>query len=182
MGSRTIVIVCRDELAALQRFGVVDEGIGICYTCTWRRFFNTPALETELLARLSVALETAGFWEEFNTSWVCLDCELMPWSAKATELLRQQYAAVGAGSLGALSSSLSVLQQAVERGIDVSATLNQYQKRSRGLSGKRSLALREFALGIEALERFVAKEPLRRIHECVFGILAVESEPVDPRL
>ena len=67
MGSRTVVIVCRDESAALQRFGVVDEGIGICYTRTGRRFFNTPALETELLAKLSVALETAGFWEEFNT-------------------------------------------------------------------------------------------------------------------
>jgi len=47
---------------------------------------------------------------------------------------------------------------------------------------KRSLALREFALGIEALERFVRMEPLRRVHECVFGVLALESEPVDPRL
>lgn len=54
--------------------------------------------------------------------------------------------------------------------------------RHRGLSGKRSLALREFSLGIEALERFVAREPLRRVHECVFGVLALESEPVDPRL
>jgi protein phosphatase len=44
------------------------------------------------------------------------------------------------------------------------------------------LALREFALGIEALERFVAGEPLYRVHECVFGVLALESEPVDPRL
>jgi protein phosphatase len=44
------------------------------------------------------------------------------------------------------------------------------------------LAPREFALGIEALERFVRREPLRRIHECVFGVLALESEPVDPRL
>ena len=52
--------------------------------------------------------------------------------------------------------------------------------RSRGLSGKRSLAAREFRLGIEALERFVAREPLRRVHECVFGVLALESEPVDP--
>lgn len=47
---------------------------------------------------------------------------------------------------------------------------------------KRSLALREFALGIEALERFVRGEPLRRVHECVFAVLALESEPVDPRL
>jgi protein phosphatase len=54
--------------------------------------------------------------------------------------------------------------------------------RSRALAGKRSLALREFALGIEALERFVRHEPLRRVHECVFGVLALESEPVDPRL
>jgi protein phosphatase len=54
--------------------------------------------------------------------------------------------------------------------------------RSRGLSGKRSLAAREFSLGVEALERFVAREPLRRVHECVFGVLALESEPIDPRL
>jgi protein phosphatase len=54
--------------------------------------------------------------------------------------------------------------------------------RSRGLGPKRSLALREFALGIEALERFIRREPLRRVHECIFGVLALESEPVDPRL
>jgi len=59
---------------------------------------------------------------------------------------------------------------------------NLVRLRSRGLHGKRSLALREFALGIEALERFVRREPLRRVHECVFGVLALESEPVDPRL
>lgn len=54
--------------------------------------------------------------------------------------------------------------------------------RKRSLGGKRALALREFALGLESLERFVAREPLRRVHECVFGVLALESEPVDPRL
>lgn len=59
---------------------------------------------------------------------------------------------------------------------------NLERLRARGLSGKRSLAIREFALGIEALERFVAREPLRRVHECVFGVMALESEPVDPRL
>ena len=41
--------------------------------------------------------------------------------------------------------------------------------RDRGLSGKRGLALREFALGLEALQRFVDGEPLRRVHECVFA-------------
>src|SRR5690349_19898711 len=59
---------------------------------------------------------------------------------------------------------------------------NLERLRARGLSAKRSLALREFALGVEGLERFVQREPLRRVHECVFGVLAFESEPVDPRL
>jgi protein phosphatase len=54
--------------------------------------------------------------------------------------------------------------------------------RQRKLDGKRNLALREFALGHEALTRFVAREPLRRVHECVFAVLALESEPIDPRL
>jgi protein phosphatase len=54
--------------------------------------------------------------------------------------------------------------------------------RKRNLSSKRSLALREFALGIESLERFIRNEPLRAVHECAFGVLAMESEPVDPRL
>jgi protein phosphatase len=59
---------------------------------------------------------------------------------------------------------------------------NLERLRQRGLGAKRSLAMREFALGIEGLERFVRGEPLRRVHECVFGVLALESEPVDPRL
>ena len=54
--------------------------------------------------------------------------------------------------------------------------------RERGLGRKRSLALREFGLGLEALERFTGHAPLARVHECVFGVLALETEPVDPRL
>jgi protein phosphatase len=54
--------------------------------------------------------------------------------------------------------------------------------RERGLGGKRALALKEFALGIEGLQRFVRREPLRRVHECVFAVLALESQPIDPRL
>ncbi|MHC5543375.1 polynucleotide kinase-phosphatase, partial [Singulisphaera rosea] len=67
-------------------------------------------------------------------------------------------------------------------GPDYTAVENLGRLRSRGLGRKRSLALAEFALGIESLERFVRREPLRRAHECVFGVLALESEPVDPRL
>jgi protein phosphatase len=54
--------------------------------------------------------------------------------------------------------------------------------RSRGLGRKRSLAILEFLLGQEAPKRFIAREPLRRVHEAVFAALALESEPVDPRL
>ncbi|WP_352646678.1 hypothetical protein [Mesorhizobium sp. M0136] len=67
-------------------------------------------------------------------------------------------------------------------GPEYDAPNNLVRLRERGLAGKRSLALREFALGHEALTRFVAKQPLRRVHECVFAVLALESGPIDPRL
>jgi len=67
-------------------------------------------------------------------------------------------------------------------GPEYSLPENLERLHSRGLSHKRSLALREFALGIESLERFARAEPLYRVHEAVFGVLALESEPVDPRL
>ncbi|MDQ1122780.1 polynucleotide kinase-phosphatase [Microbacterium trichothecenolyticum] len=54
--------------------------------------------------------------------------------------------------------------------------------RDRDVGHKRSMALREYALGVEAIERFVTEEPLWRVHQAVFGVLAMESEPVDPRL
>jgi protein phosphatase len=331
MGSRTVAIVCRDRAVAGRRFGVVDEGIGIFYTRTGRRFFNDAALETELLARLNAALTQSDFWQRFQTDWVCLDCELMPWSVKAQGLIRQQYAAVGTAANHALESAIAQLNRASDRGIEVSSLIADYQQRQqlahqyvnayqrycwnveaiadlklapfhilategkvhidrthlwhmqeitqicnadpevllatefkvveldsksetveaaiawweeltanggegmvvkplefvshanqsnqlnqrlnqpavkcrgqaylqiiygpeyllphnlerlrqRGLSLKRSLALREFALGIEALERFVSHAPLRQVHECVFGVLALESAPIDPRL
>ncbi len=321
MGSRAVVIVCRDEDSARQSFGVTDEGIGICITRTGRRFFDDTKLEAAFLARIRDTATATGFWEEFETGWLCLDCELMPWSAKAQELLKQQYAAVGAAAQASLTSETAALEGAVARGLDVADLLarttarrematdyvaayrrycwpvnsvadlklapfhllategkthtaqphewhmktlgrlaggfivatpyraidltdpeseaegvvwweeltsrggegmvvkpsdfivkgkrglvqpavkcrgreylriiygpeytapeNLIRLRTRGLATKRSLALREFALGIESLERFVRKEPLRRVHEAVFGVLALESEPVDPRL
>jgi protein phosphatase len=332
MGSRAVVVVCRDESIPQKRFGVREDdggGIGIIYTRTGRRFFDDRELEQALLARLHAAVTAADIWEELNTNWLCLDCELMPWSAKAQELLQNQYAAVGSAARGALTDVVPVLQQADARyggevmtplllqhqqrrqqvnnyvdayrrycwpvrGVDdlklapfhllasedhvhvdkdhawqmstlakladadggvgatIMATANETfalddsvavahgiawwesltsrggegmvvkpldfvvrgkkglvqpaikcrgkeylriiygpaydspenlpRLRNRRTSAKRSLALREFALGVEALERFVRREPLRRVHECVFAVLALESEPVDPRL
>jgi protein phosphatase len=279
-------------------------------------------MEKQFIATIQESIEAANFWEEFETDWFCLDCELMPWSAKAQELLRQQYAAVGAAARASLAEVVAALELARPNVADIDALLVRHRERAgavekyvdayrrycwpvrslddlklapfhllasevrvhtdrdhvwhlqtlqrlcgsgllmstsymtvdvtdpasqdegvkwweeltgrggegmvvkpldfiahgsrglvqpamkcrgreylriiygpeyalpenldrlraRGLSTKRSLALREFALGIEALERFVRREPLRRVHECVFGVLALESEPVDPRL
>lgn len=325
MGSRAIVVVCRDAETARERFGVDTGEIGIVVSRTGRRFFDDAALEAGLLARLRDAAEHAGLWQELESGWMCLDAELMPWSAKAQMLLREQYAAVGAAARSGLAASVAALQEVDARlGGDTTADLlqsygareaaaarfteayrhycwevaglddlrlapfhllasegqshvdrdhswhmstlarlaesdpllmatawrkvslsdagdiadavawwedltgrggegmvvkphdfvvrgrrgllqpavkcrgpeylriiygpdylepaNLVRLKKRGLKLKRSLALREFALGVESLERFVRGEPLRRVHECVFGVLALESEPVDPRL
>jgi protein phosphatase len=319
-----VVIVCRSREAALQRFGVVQDEIGVCYTRTGRLFFNNSELESEFLSRVQAAVTAAGLWEELSTDWICIDAELMPWSSKAHDLLRQQYAPTGAAARVGLSASVAALKLASEHLPETADLLARYQQRSemasqyvdayrrycwtvrslaalklapfhilatekavhsdkdhswhmelaarlaaadpelllstpckmidvnddasqqegiawweeltgnggegmvvkplqfaarnrrglvqpavkcrgreylriiygpeytapdnlerlrsRGLGTKRSLALREFALGLESLHRFVEREPLRRVHECVFGVLALESEPVDPRL
>jgi protein phosphatase len=67
-------------------------------------------------------------------------------------------------------------------GPDYTEPANLTRLRQRAVARKRSLALREYALGLEALDRAARGEPLWRIHECVFAVLALESEPVDPRL
>lgn len=326
MGSRAVLVICKDEQTAAHRFGITGESFGICYTRTGRNFFNEPETEQAFLTKVRDGLTRSGFWEKHHTDWVCLDAELMPWSAKAQSLIQAQYAATGSAALNALSEAEAVLRLTAQRGIEgahemlhafaekkqaaekfVSAyraycwevtgiddyklapfhilategavhadkthqwhmeqiaeichadstlfkltpykmvhldneaeiddavawwleltgkggegmvvkpyqftaygtdgTLlqpavkcrgkeylriiygpeyckpeNLIRLKKRGLAKKRSLALQEFALGIEALERFVRKEPLRRIHESAFGVLAMESEPTDPRL
>ena len=74
MGSRAVVIVCKDEEAARKHFGVVNEGIGICYTRTGRRFFDDAKLEAELLNRLLNSIDNIEFWDITKTDCLCLDC------------------------------------------------------------------------------------------------------------
>src|SRR5439155_12272425 len=88
MGSRAVVIACRDVEAARERFGVTEGETGVVYTRTGRRFFTDPALEAQFLDRVRSALTAAALWETLETTWLCLDCELMPWSAKAQDLLK----------------------------------------------------------------------------------------------
>ena len=275
MGSRAVALVCRDLAAARARFGAPDDASGAVWTRTGRSFFP-PELTAELVERLRVAAERAGLFDELVSRWLLLDAELLPWSAKAGELLRDQYAAVGAVATTALPVAIDALGAAEARGwwtalsrradrlpaladrrvavdpdliaptqrlvVDVDdegsararvdwwkaltdaggegmvvkplanlvrarngilqaglkvrgpeylriiygpdytepATLARL--RDRQLGHKRSMALREYALGLEALDRVARGEPLWRVHECVFAVLALESEPVDPRL
>jgi protein phosphatase len=322
MGSRAVVIVCRDDDVAPRRFRI--DGTGICYTRTGRPFFEVTAMQDALLSRVRDAISAADLWSELETDWLALDCELLPWSAKALDLLKTQYAAVGASSKAALAVAVRELGAGAGRGVRVeellawneerlrmsegfveayrqycwkvetvddlalapfqilggeghsyvdrdhlwhmitvarlaagdanlvrptrylvvdlndpesvssgigwweeltgtggegmvikpldgivrgrrglvqpgvkvrgreylriiygpeyTASENMERLRERSLGHKRSLAVREFALGVEGLERFVRGDPLYRVHECVFGVLALESEPVDPRL
>lgn len=117
MGSRAIVLVCRDAATAAMRFA--DDGAtGAIYTRTGRSFFE-PAATEELLAKVRQAITAADLWAELATDWLLLDCELLPWSAKAEPLIRG-YAAVGAAGRAALPAAQAVLDQAAARGLDVS--------------------------------------------------------------
>jgi polynucleotide kinase-phosphatase len=312
MGSRAIAVLARTPEAAARRFGITDGTAGTVYTRTGRPFFDDRM--TELVDRLREAV--SPLWDELRSDWVALDCELLPWSAKAEGLIRDQYASVGAAAAASLPEAVAALESAAARGLDVGAVLDRTRGRARnaslfreayarycwpvtGLDGvrlapfqilacegratavtephawhldllgrldagilaptrhvfvrldsreeraaavewwetltaaggegmvvkpaeltpgrvqpgikvrgreylriiygpdytesfdvlrrrftgkKRSLALREHALGLEALERLAEGDPLWRIHEAVFAVLALESEPVDPRL
>ncbi|MFG2634746.1 polynucleotide kinase-phosphatase [Streptomyces sp. NPDC048362] len=326
MGSRAVALVCRDARAAREGFGVPDGRTGSLYTRTGRPFFDDGRTTEEILERLRSAIGDAGLWDRLDTDWLLLDAELMPWSLKASGLLRGQYAAVGAASGAVFPGALAALETAAARGADVGGLLarqceraadaaafttayrrycwaadgldgvrlapfqilaargrslaalphdeqlglldrlveqdgtgllqttrrlyvdtgdpesvragvdwwlemtgrggegmvvkpvgalvrdadgrlvqpgikcrgreylrivygpeytrpdNLARLRHRFLNHKRSLALREYALGLEALDRLAEGEPLWRVHEAVFGVLALESEPVDPRL
>ena len=324
MGSRAVLVVCRDATAAAERFGVTDGGVGECWTRTGRRFFNDPALHARFLDRVRAAVDAAGLWEALDTNWLCLDAELLPWNLKADGLIREQFAPTAAAGLSATRAAAEALERAAARGLDLAAdaarlrdrhgdllryreALGQYVEDVRDLDGvrlaafhvlahegrpnagrphawhldqigklcaadpdlflatrhrfldpadepaiaeatawwkeltaaggegmvvkpagftersgrklvqpgvkvrgreylrliygphylapehlkrlkerslnrKRGLALREFALGVESLTRFANREPLRRVHPPVLAVLALESEPVDPRL
>ena len=126
MGSRAVVIVCRTPAAARDWFG--SECGGIVYTRTGRRFFPAAGLEEELLARLNRALAETGLWAELG-DWAVLDCEILPWSLKAEDLVRGQYAAVGAAATAGLGAAAGVCAQALDRGVDVAALAGRTRER-----------------------------------------------------
>ena len=117
MGSRAIAVLARDEAAAARRFGVADGGTGVVYTRTGRPFFDDTDVRPTWSTRLRTA--AAPLFDSLETDWLVLDCELLPWSAKALGLIRGQYAAVGAAARHALPALGGALDAAAARGLDV---------------------------------------------------------------
>jgi protein phosphatase len=144
MGSRAVVLVCRDS--GLARFGI--DGGGAVYTRTGRSFFG-PELTEELLARVRAGI--GGLWDELKTDWLLLDAELMPWSAKAGKLITHQYAPVGAAAEIALRASVDALSTADSRGIPVADLLAKTRSRARNASGYRD-AYRRYCWPTEGLQ------------------------------
>ncbi|WP_239472053.1 polynucleotide kinase-phosphatase [Streptomyces sp. NEAU-S7GS2] len=130
MGSRAVVLVCRDETVAGELFGVPKGVSGALYTRTGRPFFDDPEVTERLLRRVRDCAEEAGLWDGLETGWLLLDAELMPWSLKATGLLRKQYAAVGAASGAAFPGVLDALEAAAARGVEVSPLLGRQRDRA----------------------------------------------------
>lgn len=126
------------------------------YTRTGGRFFNDETLEMAFLERLRAAMTAAGFWDEFDTTWGCLDCELLPWSAKAQELLHNQHAAVGAAGRASLPVVIGALQEAVERLPEdvrnsASDTLRRLNERN-GSIGRYVTAYRHYCWPVNSLD------------------------------
>ncbi len=125
MGSRAIAVLTRTAEVAAKRFGITDGTTGTVYTRTGRPFFDD--LTGELVDRLRDAV--SPLWDELESDWVVLDCELLPWSAKAEGLIRGQYASVGAAARTALPEAVAALEAAARRGLDVGDVLERTRRR-----------------------------------------------------
>ncbi len=163
MGSRAVLTVCRDAASAAGRFGVEDAKAGVVVATSCKMIdLSDPTAEAEGVA----------WWEELTGR-----------GGEGTVVKPLDF--IVTNERGLVQPAVKCRGREYLRiiyGPEYTAPANLERLRSRGVSRKRGLAVSEFALGVEALERFVRREPLRRVHECVFAVLAMESEPVDPRL
>jgi protein phosphatase len=124
MGSRAVIIVCRDNETAQRRFGIAEDDLtGAIHTRTGRAFFSDASLCEMLLARLRSAMDACDFWDRFETDWAVLDTELMPWSAKAKSLLLEQYAPVGAAATLSAQATHAMFEAVSARGVDIGDAL-----------------------------------------------------------
>ena len=129
MGSRAVVVVVRDPEVAVTRFGLDAPAPGMIVSRTGRRFCNDPAVEEKLLGRVAQAMNQANLWNELDAHWAVLDTELMPWNAKASSLVREQYAPVGASGQADLSATAAALRAAASRGVPLGDLVAQTETR-----------------------------------------------------
>jgi protein phosphatase len=134
MGSRAIVVVCRDQDSADRRFHVRGDS-GIVYTRTGRRFFSDASVERALLSQLRSALDAANWWDRFESDWFCLDSEVMPWSLKAQELIDRQYARAAQAAGFAMSRAVEAVAAAAARGIEAEDLLSLVREREAAALG-----------------------------------------------
>lgn len=134
MGSRAVLVVCRSASAGSRRFGIAAGGT--IYTRTGRPFFgsSSSSLETAILERVRTAVGAAGLWDELGTDWLLLDAEVLPWSAKAEPLIREQYASVAAAAGAALPAAQLALSAALQRGIDVAELSARFAHRASSIA------------------------------------------------
>src|SRR5215467_7661697 len=152
MGSRAVLVVCRDEAAAERRFGVAPPGgVGVCHTRTGRSMFEDGDLGRRLLDHVRCALDAAGFWKRLETDWVCLDCELMPWSAKAQELITRQYAPVAAAGLVSVELARAAVDAAASSGVDMGDIAGRLSERGAALAAYRE-AYRRYCWPVGGVE------------------------------
>jgi protein phosphatase len=149
MGSRAVVIVCRDDDVAPRRFGI--DGRGICHTRTGRPFFEDSTVQDVLLGKVRSAVEAAGLWDELESDWLALDCELLPWSAKALELLKAQYAAMGSAARAALPAAVEALEAGVRRGLDLDQMLERQRERLE-MANRFVHAYRRYCWNVESVD------------------------------
>ncbi len=133
MGSRAVALVCRDPETAKRRFDLDAAPWGALLTRTGRSFFQDAALTGALLDRVAAAAATAGLWERLESDWVLLDCELLPWSAKARELIEDQFASVAAAGLSALPAASALIAAAAGRGLDMAGLAERTASREANL-------------------------------------------------
>lgn len=150
MGSRAVVLLCRDVAVARRRFGAADGHTGAVYTRTGRSFLDAKLTEA-LLDRVRSAVTAIGLWEELDTDWLLVDAELLPWSLKAEGLLREQYASVGAAARVALPAALAVLDSAARRGLDVQDMLEHMRSRVDNAE-QFTAAYRRYCWGVNGLD------------------------------
>ncbi|MFF2269493.1 polynucleotide kinase-phosphatase [Cellulosimicrobium cellulans] len=132
MGSRAVLLVARDSgsdgsRVVAERFGI--EAPGAVHTRTGRSFLDEPTTAL-LLGRVAAALDAAGTWDALGADWVLLDAEVLPWSLKADQLLRDQYASVGAAARAVMPSALAALAAAEARGVDVGELRDRTARRA----------------------------------------------------